>query len=79
MEPVFFVMAILGCGDDGGQCSQQRIEPVLYTSAAECRAAVPAVLQRSTDIDYPVIGAACQQRAPQVARGETLRARPDGG
>lgn len=67
MEPVFYVMAILGCSDDGGACSQQRTEPAHYTSAAQCQAAMPAALRRSTDIDYPVITAACQQQGARYA------------
>jgi hypothetical protein len=67
MEPVFFVMAILGCSDDGGACSQQRTEPARYTSAAQCQAAMPAALLRNTDIDYPVVTAACQQHGERYA------------
>lgn len=66
MEPVLFVMAILGCGDDGAQCSQQRVEPVRYASAAACQAAVPAALMRNTDVDYPVVGAQCRQLDTRV-------------
>jgi hypothetical protein len=75
MEPVFFVMAILGCSDDGGACSQQRVEPARYQSVAQCQAAMPNVLRRSTDIDYPVVTAACQQ---QGARFADARPRPQG-
>ena len=67
MEPVFYVMAILGCGDEGAQCSQQRVEPARYQSAAQCQAAMPAALRRNTDIDYPVITAACQQQGARYA------------
>jgi len=79
MEPVYFVMAILGCGDDGMQCSQQRIEPVRYVNAAECQAAMPAALIRNTDIDFPVVGAACQPRGRQVAGADAPRAPSNGG
>jgi hypothetical protein len=67
MEPVLFVMAILGCGDDGQQCSQQRVEPVHYASAAACQAAVPRALMRNTDVDYPVVGAECQPLTRRLA------------
>lgn len=75
MEPVYFVMAILGCGDDGGQCSQQRVEPARYQSAAQCQAAMPTALRRNTDIEYPVVVAACQQQGSRFAQQE---ARPRG-
>ncbi len=67
MEPVYFVMAILGCGDDGGQCSRQRVEPVRYASAIECQAAMPEALARNTDLNYPVLSAACERRGEQIA------------
>ncbi|MBA17382.1 MAG: hypothetical protein CMN73_13655 [Sphingomonas sp.] len=62
MDPVFYIMAILGCADNGSACSQQRVEPIRYESAAACEAAVPDALMRNTDVSYPVIAAACQQR-----------------
>jgi hypothetical protein len=68
MEPVFFVMAILGCGDDGGDCRQARIEPARYNSVAACQEAVTAALRRNTDVDYPVIGAQCQPSGARMAR-----------
>ncbi len=79
MEPMLFVMAILGCGDDGSQCSQQRVEPVRYASAAACQAAVPQALSRNTDIEYPVIGAECRPLDERVARQDEVRGIPTGG
>lgn len=70
MEPVLFVMAILGCGDDGMQCREQRIDPVRYTSAAACQDAVAGALLRNSDIDYPVVGAQCQAQTPRMVRDE---------
>jgi len=64
MGSVFYVIAIMGCGDGQTQCAQQRIEPTRYYSAAQCRAAMPAALIRNTDIDYPVISAACKASGP---------------
>ncbi|MES2443584.1 MAG: hypothetical protein V4574_12205 [Pseudomonadota bacterium] len=75
MEPVFFVMAILGCGDDGAQCSQQRVESARYQTAAQCQAAMPAALRRNTDIEYPVVTAACQKQGDRYAEA---RVRPRG-
>jgi hypothetical protein len=68
MEPVYFVMAILGCGDDGATCSQQRVEPARYQSVAQCQAAMPVALRRNTDIDFPVVVAACQQQGARFAQ-----------
>ena len=32
MEPLFYVMAIMGCGDGQAQCPQARVEPAQYQS-----------------------------------------------
>ena len=70
MEPVFYVMAILGCGDAQEQCREARIEPVRYRSVAQCQAAMATVLPRHADLSFPVIAAACQRRGEQMARSE---------
>lgn len=75
MEPVYFVMAILGCADDGQACRQERIEPARYQSASACQAAMDAALMRNTDIAYPVIGAACEQRSQRSAEAAPRRTR----
>ncbi|MCW3846715.1 hypothetical protein OF829_05650 [Sphingomonas sp. LB-2] len=67
MEPVFFVMAIMGCDDAGTACRQERVEPIRYESAAQCEAAMPAALGRNTDLDYPVVAAACRRDARRFA------------
>jgi hypothetical protein len=60
MEPLFYVMAIMGCGDGSDQCAQARVEQVQYRSIQACQAAMPAALQRNSDLSYPVISAACR-------------------
>lgn len=67
MESVFYVIAIMGCGDGQFQCAQARIEPARYVSAAQCRAAMPAALQRNTDLDFPTLTAACRQVGQSMA------------
>lgn len=67
MEPVFFVMAIMGCADDGMACRQERVEPVRYESAAQCQAAIESVLSRNTDLDFPVVGASCVRNGQRFA------------
>jgi hypothetical protein len=68
MEPLFYVMAIMGCSDGGGQCAQQRIEPVHYSSIQQCQTAMPAALMRNTDLDYPEISAACQAHGTNMVK-----------
>ncbi|MFZ5748681.1 MAG: hypothetical protein ACOY45_13630 [Pseudomonadota bacterium] len=79
MDAIFYVMAILGCGDSGAQCDQVRVESVRYDSAAQCRAAMPDVLRRSTDLSYPVISAACRPGTPATIGARSSRARPPRG
>lgn len=75
MEPVYFVLAIMGCGDGQAACQEVRAEPARYESAAQCRAAMPTALQRHTDIDFPVISAACRADGPVMVRAEARRPR----
>ena len=73
MHPVFYVIAILGCTEGSHICQQQRIEPIRYQTPAACNSAVPAALQRSTDIDFPMIEASCQASGPAIARQQNNR------
>lgn len=65
MQPIFFVLAIMGCGDDSSACAEARVEPVRYETAAQCQAALPTALARNTDLSFPVISAACRSNGPQ--------------
>ena len=70
MEPVFYVMAILGCGDLQDQCQQARIEPIRYRTAAQCQAAMVEVLPRHMDLSFPTVAAACQREGNLVAQND---------
>ena len=61
MAPLVYVMAILGCGDDGAACTRERVAPASYQSVAECQAAMPAMLASNTDLSFPVISATCER------------------
>lgn len=76
MEPVFFLVAILGCADDGGQCRDARTLPAHYATAAECRAALPRRLIENSDVEYPTIMADCRASGPHMAG--TAGAKPKG-
>jgi hypothetical protein len=73
MDSVYFVMAILGCGDDGLHCRQERIEPVRYRTVSECRAAIDAALLRNVDLSYPMIGATCQQSSARMVENRAAQ------
>lgn len=68
MEPMFYVMAIMGCGDGTSNCAQARVEPVHYKTIQQCQAAMPAALSRNSDIDYPVVSAACRSVGQQLVQ-----------
>ena len=76
MEPVFFVMAILGCGDGNVACREARVEPAHYTTVQQCRADLPAALARNTDLSFPTIAASCRANGPLIV--STDRATPAG-
>ncbi|WP_375285887.1 hypothetical protein [Sphingomonas sp.] len=67
MGPVFYVLAIMGCGDGQTQCEPARVEAQRFSTAAQCQAALPSVLARHTDIDYPVVTGACRASGLQMA------------
>ena len=71
MQPLYYVMAILGCGDDGVACQQARMEPVRYQTAAQCQAAMAGALQRNSDLSFPVVQAACQKQGLTIASNES--------
>ncbi|WP_374944222.1 hypothetical protein [Sphingomonas sp.] len=68
MEPIFYVMAILGCGDASASCTEARTEPARYQSVAQCRAALPQALARNTDLEYPTIAANCRASGERLVK-----------
>jgi hypothetical protein len=64
MQPVFYVMAILGCGDGNTQCVDARFDGARFATIAECRAQLPAGLARNSDLSFPVIAADCRRNGP---------------
>ena len=68
MEPIFYVMAILGCGDGSAACTEARVEPARYQSVAQCRAALPQALARNTDLAFPTIAADCRASGERLVK-----------
>ncbi|WP_333573489.1 hypothetical protein [Sphingomonas sp.] len=71
MDQLLYVLAIMGCGDDNTACRQVRIEPARYTSQVACQEAMEAALRRATDVDYPVVEAACQRQGERMVERES--------
>jgi hypothetical protein len=70
VEPILFVMAILGCGESNAPCRELRLDQARYRSEAQCMAATETVLARVDDIAFPNVVASCR---PADARAEMLR------
>lgn len=73
MEPLVYIIAIMGCADDGSLCERARVAPVTYVSQAQCQAALPDTLRRSADLDYPTIQANCQSMSQRAAQASIAR------
>lgn len=59
MDPVAFIIAIVGCGEGDATCEPiRRLEP-LYASEAACADATETALMRHGEADYPVVVAHC--------------------
>ena len=82
MEPVLYVMAILGCGESDAACRELRIDQARFRSEASCMAATETALIRHDDLPFPTIVAHCRPAGarPQPLRGsEVLRPAPGYG
>jgi hypothetical protein len=75
MEPLTYVMAILGCADGGGTCTEVRLAQFRFQDKVQCERAIDAILPDSTDVNYPTIAARClSERHYAAARGAKARA-----
>lgn len=74
MEPLLYVIAILGCGDGAAPCEEVQIAPGHYASQAACARATEAMLVRHSKLDFPVIVAQCRPAAGafQPPRGDEI-------
>ena len=74
MEPVLYLMAILGCSDAELQCEAVRTPPARYATVDACQAAAPQALIENSDVAFPVVTAQCQ-RAGTALAANTARPR----
>ena len=75
MEPAFFIIAILGCGEGDAPCEQVRLLDSRYESRAACSEATDRALGTATDALYPVVVAQCvgaQEKSGKVMPIEIL-------
>ena len=79
MEPAFFIIAILGCGEGDAPCEQVRLLDPRYESRAACSEATDRALASAADAQYPVIVAQCvgaAEKSGQVRPVEILLPKP---
>jgi hypothetical protein len=78
VEPVLYIMAILGCADSETQCEPVRTAPAIYATADACAGAEAQVLTASSDVPYPVVMTQCRPASAKVAAkltGQALASR----
>ena len=73
MEPIFYVMAIMGCGDGSAHCREARDRAgALRSPPPSARRRCPRRSTRNTDLDFPVIAATCRASGAH-GRGRSRR------
>lgn len=74
MEPLMFIMAILGCGEGDAPCREVATVEARYASEAECLAATETELYRRDDILFPAVVAECRAEGarPRLIRGNEV-------
>ena len=74
MEPLMFIMAILGCGESDAPCREVAVAEARYQSEADCLAATETQLVRFDDLASPSVVAQCRpaNTRPQLIRGNEV-------
>jgi hypothetical protein len=60
MEPVYYVIAILGCSDGSAQCTPVATVPTHYTSQEACSSNTQDALLQNSGFDFPTLVAQCR-------------------
>lgn len=80
MGPIFYVMAILGCGEADAACRQVDVAQAQYATMEQCNEATPAEVERRADLAYPVVVAQChasnRKLSLELDSGEILLPEP---
>ena len=71
MGPVFYILAVMGCGEGETACQQVAVADARFTSVVACQAASEDTLMRHSDADFPVVVAECR-KAGQPASAQLL-------
>jgi hypothetical protein len=76
MGPGYFVIAILGCADDGSACTPVATLQTRYANEAQCTAATVSALEANSNFDFPTLLARCRAGAATAAEAQRDKARP---
>lgn len=66
MEPVYYVIAILGCSDGSVQCTPVATMPTHYSSHEACSAGTQQALLTNNEFDFPTLVAECRVTDPRT-------------
>ena len=74
MEPLLYIMAIMGCGESDAACREVAVVEQRYQSEAQCLAATEEELLRRDDLLFPAVVAQCRRAdsGPQLIRGDEV-------
>ena len=72
MEPVYYVIAILGCADGSTQCTPVATVPTHYASHEACTAGTQQALIANSDFDFPTLVAQCRTTHPAATASQDL-------
>ncbi len=68
MGPLFYVIAILGCGEAETACEQVAVAESRYESLDACNAATEGAMAGYDGALYPVVVAQCRQAGAPAAK-----------
>jgi hypothetical protein len=79
MEPVYYVIAILGCADGSTQCTPVATMPAHYATQEACSARTQQALLENNNFDFPTLVAECRATDPRtIAQQEVPKELPAG-
>lgn len=73
MGPAYFVIAIMGCGDDAVGCRTVATPAAHYVSEQACLAARGDILMANSDLDFPTLLAQCLPVTAKATAAEPIR------
>ena len=75
MQPLLFIMAIIGCGESDAPCRELGVSEPVYASEAQCLAATEEALLALDDAAFPALVAECRAAGerPRLVRGSDVQ------